>query len=159
MTKRILSFFLLLAVLAALLSACAAEEPQGSSSVSVGEASPVRVPQRLIHADGKELYTRLYSLFVSNAEEAVIRKEAAALQTMLTGVLPHHPPVGGGDFDGEIYTDGDYVVTTDDQLKSALKRAKAGEVILIPKGSDIRFCVPQSARFLYVTYPADWQNG
>ena len=137
MTKRILSFFLLLAVLAALLSACTAEEPQDASSVLEGEASPVRVPQRLIHADGKELYTRLYSLFVSNAEEAVIRKEAAALQTMLTGVLPHDPPIGGGDFDGEIYTDGDYVVTTDDQLKAALKRAKAGEVIFIPSGVTI----------------------
>ncbi len=36
--------------------------------------------------------------------------------------------------------------------------AKAGELILIPKGSSIRFSVPDFARFLYVTYPADWQN-
>lgn len=35
--------------------------------------------------------------------------------------------------------------------------AKAGELILIPKGSQIQFCVPEFARFLYVTYPADWQ--
>lgn len=35
--------------------------------------------------------------------------------------------------------------------------AGPGEVILIPKGSSIRFSVEDKARFLYVTYPADWQ--
>lgn len=34
--------------------------------------------------------------------------------------------------------------------------AGPGEIILIPKGSVIQFSVPQKARFLYVTYPADW---
>ena len=36
--------------------------------------------------------------------------------------------------------------------------AGPGEVILIPKGSSILFSVEDKARFLYVTYPADWQN-
>ncbi len=36
--------------------------------------------------------------------------------------------------------------------------AGPGEIILIPKGSKIQFSVPQSARFMYVTYPADWAN-
>lgn len=36
--------------------------------------------------------------------------------------------------------------------------AGPGQVILIPKDSDIQFSAPESARFLYVTYPADWQN-
>lgn len=36
--------------------------------------------------------------------------------------------------------------------------AGPGQVILIPRGSSIRFSVPEFARFLYVTYPADWQN-
>lgn len=34
--------------------------------------------------------------------------------------------------------------------------AGAGEAILIPKGSVIQFSVPGKARFMYVTYPADW---
>lgn len=34
--------------------------------------------------------------------------------------------------------------------------ANAGELILIPKGSSIKFSVPDYARFIYVTYPADW---
>lgn len=36
--------------------------------------------------------------------------------------------------------------------------ANAGELILIPSGSKIQFSVEGKARFIYVTYPADWQN-
>ena len=36
--------------------------------------------------------------------------------------------------------------------------ANKGELILIPKGSKIKFSVDDYARFIYVTYPADWQN-
>lgn len=36
--------------------------------------------------------------------------------------------------------------------------AQEGELIYIPKGSSIRFSVNDHARFLYFTYPADWQN-
>lgn len=36
--------------------------------------------------------------------------------------------------------------------------AHKGEGILIPKGSDIFFSAPEYARFLYITYPADWQK-
>lgn len=36
--------------------------------------------------------------------------------------------------------------------------AGAGEVIFIPKGSTIKFGATEKVRFLYVTYPADWQS-
>ena len=36
--------------------------------------------------------------------------------------------------------------------------AKAGQALVIPKGSKILFSAPRHARFLYVTYPADWQS-
>lgn len=36
--------------------------------------------------------------------------------------------------------------------------AGPGEGIYIPKGSKISFSAPEKARFLYVTYPADWKN-
>lgn len=36
--------------------------------------------------------------------------------------------------------------------------AHAGEGVLIPKGSSIHFSAPEFAKFLYITYPADWQN-
>ena len=34
---------------------------------------------------------------------------------------------------------------------------EAGDTILIPKNTAIQFSVPDFARFLYVTYPADWE--
>ena len=34
---------------------------------------------------------------------------------------------------------------------------EAGDTILIPKNTAIQFNVPDFARFLYVTYPADWE--
>ena len=35
---------------------------------------------------------------------------------------------------------------------------RPGDVIYIPKGSVIEFGTPSRVRFLYVTYPADWQG-
>ncbi len=34
-----------------------------------------------------------------------------------------------------------------------------GDVILIPKNSKIQFSAPEYAKFLYVVYPANWQEG
>lgn len=36
--------------------------------------------------------------------------------------------------------------------------AKAGDVLYIPKGSEIEFGTPTAVRFFYVTYPANWQG-
>lgn len=36
--------------------------------------------------------------------------------------------------------------------------AKPGEAIFIPKDSSILFSASEKTRFLYVTYPADWQT-
>lgn len=36
--------------------------------------------------------------------------------------------------------------------------ATAGDVVFIPKDSEIEFSSPSRARFLYVTYPANWQD-
>lgn len=58
------------------------------------------------------------------------------------------------------YDEIDYVIegTLSIHCGSRTVTAGPGEVILIPKGSTIQFSVPDYARFLYVTYPADWQN-
>jgi ethanolamine utilization protein EutQ len=37
-------------------------------------------------------------------------------------------------------------------------RGSAGDVIFIPKGSSITFGTPNRVRFVYVTYPADWNS-
>ena len=33
-----------------------------------------------------------------------------------------------------------------------------GDLLFIPKGSKIQFSVPEYARFMYISYPADWAN-
>lgn len=35
---------------------------------------------------------------------------------------------------------------------------RPGDLFYIPKGSSISFCSPDKARYVYVTYPADWQG-
>lgn len=37
--------------------------------------------------------------------------------------------------------------------------ARAGDVCYVPKGSQITFGTPTWARFVYVTFPADWDSG
>lgn len=58
------------------------------------------------------------------------------------------------------YDEIDYVIEGSLTIISNGKSVTAGpgEIILIPKGSKIQFSVLQSARFLYVTYPADWAD-
>ncbi|HLQ39788.1 MAG TPA: cupin domain-containing protein [Tetragenococcus sp.] len=64
-------------------------------------------------------------------------------------------------FDWELgYDEIDYVISG--QLSVIIDgrkvTANAGEILLIPAGSKIQFSVNGDARFVYVTYPADWQG-
>lgn len=58
------------------------------------------------------------------------------------------------------YDEIDYVIEgTLSIIKNGKKvTASPGEIILIPRGSSIQFQVEEYARFLYITYPADWAN-
>ena len=60
------------------------------------------------------------------------------------------------DYDEVEYViEGELHIRTDDQLVVG----RPGDVIAVPKGSRITFGTPSWARFLYVTYPADWAGG
>ncbi|SCI09737.1 Ethanolamine utilization protein eutQ [uncultured Roseburia sp.] len=58
------------------------------------------------------------------------------------------------------YDEIDYIIEgTLSIIKNGKKvTAGPGEIILIPHGSSIQFQVEEHARFLYITYPADWAN-
>lgn len=58
------------------------------------------------------------------------------------------------------YDEVDYVIdgTLSVIGKNGTATANAGQIILIPKGSKIKFSVTDAARFIYITYPADWEN-
>ena len=64
-------------------------------------------------------------------------------------------------FDWELnYDEIDYVI--DGTLEIIVDGNKVtgnrGDAILIPKGSKIKFSAPNFARFLYVIYPANWEE-
>ena len=72
------------------------------------------------------------------------------LMTMDKTTFPWHL-----DYDEVDYViEGRLDVISGDEVMSA----GPGEIIFIPKGSDTHFSVKDKARFIYVTYPADWQG-
>ncbi|EGT9957006.1 DUF861 domain-containing protein [Listeria monocytogenes] len=58
------------------------------------------------------------------------------------------------------YDEVDYIIEgrLDVVIDGRTVSAGPGEIIFIPKGSQIKFSVTDEARFIYVTYPADWQS-
>lgn len=58
------------------------------------------------------------------------------------------------------YDEVDYIIEgqLDVIIDGRVVSAGPGEIILIPKSSQIQFSVKGQARFIYVTYPADWQD-
>ena len=68
---------------------------------------------------------------------------------------------GGSSFDWTLkYDEIDYIIdgTLDILIDGRRVTARAGDILLIPKNSSITFSTPDSTRFMYVTYPADWQD-
>lgn len=99
-------------------------------------------------------------LNTGNSEDVVYTKDLFSLN--------ESPRLGCGimemketTFEWELgYDEIDYVIEGTLSIISGDKTvtAHAGELILIPKGSKIKFSVPGYARFIYVTYPADWNS-
>ncbi len=58
------------------------------------------------------------------------------------------------------YDEMDYVIEgrLDIIVDGKTVSAGPGEVLYVPKNTTIQFSVQDRARFLYVVYPADWQN-
>jgi ethanolamine utilization protein EutQ len=58
------------------------------------------------------------------------------------------------------YDEVDYILegTLDIKINGRTVRADAGDLLYIPMNSSIEFCAPSYAKFVYITYPADWSN-
>ncbi|MCP4119223.1 MAG: DUF861 domain-containing protein [Desulfobacteraceae bacterium] len=58
------------------------------------------------------------------------------------------------------YDEVDYII--DGTLEIIIDGRKVvgnkGDIIFIPKNTSIQFSVPETARFMYVTYPANWEE-
>ncbi|ABL83526.1 MULTISPECIES: cupin domain-containing protein [unclassified Nocardioides] len=58
------------------------------------------------------------------------------------------------------YDEVEYVIEGELHITTADRQVvgRPGDVIAVPKGSSITFGTPSWAKFLYVTYPADWSG-
>jgi ethanolamine utilization protein EutQ len=58
------------------------------------------------------------------------------------------------------YDEIDYIIegTLDIIIDGRVVSSKAGNILLIPKGSKITFSAKGKARFMYVVYPANWSE-
>ncbi|MDR3254397.1 MAG: cupin domain-containing protein [Synergistaceae bacterium] len=58
------------------------------------------------------------------------------------------------------YDEVDYILEGALEIKvnGNVVTGNAGDVLYIPKNSSIEFSAPYYAKFVYVTYPADWSN-
>lgn len=80
--------------------------------------------------------------------------------------LEESPRIGAGlmemketTFDWTLtYDEIDYIIegTLEIDIDGRRVVGHAGDVILIPKNTKIKFAVPNYAKFLYVVYPANW---
>lgn len=110
----------------------------------------------------------LHSVFLNEKDALDTKTPNQQVFTRDLLTLEESPRLGAGlmemresDFPWHLdYDEIDYVI--DGHLTIATERGIAeagpGQMIFIPKGSDIRFQAKNYARFLYVTYPADWQQ-
>lgn len=123
-----------------------------TKKTSKAGVTSIRLPQLDVRVEDK--------LDTGNPEHKVYTRDLLTLEesprlglglmTMENTTFPWHL-----DYDEVDYViEGQLNIISGDEVMSA----GPGEVIFIPKGSDIQFSVPDKARFIYVTYPADWQN-
>ena len=75
---------------------------------------------------------------------------AAGFMTFRHSELPWHMTYDEVNY----VVEGDYVLKVDNQVF----RAKPGDVLYIPKGSQAVFSSPGFAKVFYVTYPANWDE-
>lgn len=111
---------------------------------------------------------KLPSVHVTERDRMDTGKAGDTVYTHDLFSLQESPRLGAGimemrgtTFDWTLcYDEIDYVIegTLSILIDGRTVTAGPGELILIPKNSKIQFSVPNFARFLYVTYPADWQN-
>ena len=92
-------------------------------------------------------------------------QDGVALKDVLT--LEEAPRLGCGIMELD-HTSFEWTLTYDEydivlegeleiEIDGRVLSAKQGEIIYIPKNSHIHFQTPSTTKYVYVTYPADWQ--
>ncbi len=123
------------------------------------ESAPASSPARsVVHVDGRALSMPPFPFEIHRPEMDVRLEDVITAQhgsPMAAGFMSLHK----GSFpwtltydEIEFVIEGELHITTE----KGTVVGKPGDVIYIPKGTQISFGTPQWAKFLYVTYPAEW---
>lgn len=134
----------------------AAPDPAAPRSAS---PAPRRGPPRLHHvAAVPALALGPFPVDLHRPEMDVRLRDvvgAAEGLPMAAGVMSLREGSFGWDLD---YDEVEYVIEGELHITTAEQRVvgRPGDVIAVPRGSSITFGTPSWAKFLYVTYPADW---
>lgn len=121
-------------------------------------AAPASPARTVVHVDGRSLTMPPFPFEIQRPEMDVRLEDvitAAHGSPMAAGFMSLHK----GSFpwtltydEIEFVIEGELHITTE----KGTVVGKPGDVIYIPKGTKISFGTPQWAKFLYVTYPAEW---
>ncbi len=128
-------------------------------AVSSGPKADARSQShRVLHVDGRSVEMEPFPFNIRRPEmdvrlADVITSEDGA--PMAAGFMTLHK----GQFPWTLnYDEIEYVIEGELHIitEEGVTVGLPGDVIFIPKGSKIQFATPSWAKFLYVTYPADW---
>ena len=127
---------------------------------SSDENAPPPGGHRVLHVDGRRVEMEPFPFNIRRPEMDVRLADvitgrdgspmAAGFMTLHKGQFPwtlNYDEI-------EFVIEGELHIITDEGVTVGLP----GDVIFIPKGSKIQFATPGWAKFLYVTYPADWSG-
>ncbi len=123
-------------------------------------ASEAQLAPKVTHVDGRRTKLDPFPFDIQRPEMDVRLKDVITAKhgsPMSAGFMSLHKGQFPWTFDYdeiEYVIEGELHIITDQGTVVGLP----GDVIFIPKGSNIQFATPSWAKFLYVTYPADWSG-
>ena len=142
------------------VEAPAAAATEGGAGTPNGPRSgPHGRPRRLHHAPGvAAMPLGPFPVELHRPEMDVRLSDVVGAQhglPMAAGVMSLREGSFPWDLD---YDEVEYVIEGELHITTADQRVvgRPGDVIAVPRGSSITFGTPSWAKFLYVTYPADW---
>ena len=137
------------------------ETPGTSPHVSPGERmipNPSPIP-KLLAVRGREVKLEAFG------EQADARAAKVQLKDVITSeagspIAAGYMTLDHGGFKWKLdYDEIDVILEGELEIirGSEIIRGGAGDILYIPKGAEIEFRTPTQVRFVYITYPADWQ--
>lgn len=125
------------------------------------EKPAARAPSTAVtHVDGRSLTMPPFP-FEINRPEMDVRLEDVITAKHGSPVAAGFMSLHKGSFPWTLtYDEVQYVIEGELHLVTdkGTKIGKPGDVLFIPKGTSVTFSTPQWAKFLYVTYPAEWSG-